>query len=107
MTKVRAGLSDFIRALKPFAMCSGTVILILMAGITFFHRSCQDYNYFHSSSIVIEHSAAKIESVLTQKEAFVSFLMPVTLNFIKKQPDGQYLMFYPILGAEKFSVWRS
>lgn len=84
MVKVGAGLSDFKRALKPFAMCSVTVILVLMAVITFFHRSCQDYNYFHSGNIVIEHPASKIESILTENGAFVSFLMPVTLNFIKK-----------------------
>jgi len=107
MTKIQAGFADFKRALKPFAMCSLTVTLILMAVVTFFHKSCQDFNYFHSGNIVIEHSAVKIESILTEKDAFVNFLMPVTLNFIKKNSNGQYLMFYPILGAENFSVWRS
>ena len=107
MSKVRVAVEDFKRALKPFAMCSVTVLLIIMAAVTFFHRSCVDFNYFHSGNVEIAYSAAETEKILAEKDAFTKFLMPVTLNFIKKESSGQYQMFFPILGAEYFSVWRS
>lgn len=34
--------------------------------------------------------------------------MPVTMDFIKKNPsNGNYLMTFPLLGEEQFTVWRS
>jgi hypothetical protein len=59
-------------------------------------------------NIEVPQSVQTLESIYTEKEAFQLFLLPVTMNFIRKEAESRkYWMSFPLLGEELFSVWRS
>lgn len=92
---------------KPFGMFLFAFLMLILLLVTLFHHTSKEFVYNHTGFREIPVSSEEVKAGLIEKKAFTKFLLPVTMNFIREQEDGNYLMTFPILGEERFSVWMS